>query len=297
MSGNETVFKVLISFAQIVASVPAIYLLQFPENFSYMVSLFGVVNLNFLESFSFDCLAGVNFYSELLAKTLAPLALSLVFALIYYAFRNKESVEWNEALLSRLNYGFLLLTYTVLPGVSSAIFRAFPCDEFDTGDKLLRADYSVDCESNEYKAFVLYGVIMIFVYPIGIPAFYGITLWKNRKEIDPILPLVLPSSLTHKSEEDPEKMLAVREEMKKIQDKSKKRMSDIDYVGEEGHYFKLEDQVYPRTNYHIVLKLLWRAKRTNLEAYAFLFEAYTPHAWWYELLGKRCENICYLIDN
>ena len=46
-----------------------------------------------------------------------------------------------------------LVAYLVLPGVSMIIFRTFSCESFDNGKTLLRADYTVDCESPRHKWF------------------------------------------------------------------------------------------------------------------------------------------------
>ena len=44
----------------------------------------------------------------------------------------------------------------------------FKCDEFaDTGKRYLEKDYGLDCDSNRYKLFTVFGVAMIGVYPIG----------------------------------------------------------------------------------------------------------------------------------
>ena len=37
------------------------------------------------------------------------------------------------------------------PSSSSAVFRTFSCDSFDTGASYLRADYSIDCASSSHR--------------------------------------------------------------------------------------------------------------------------------------------------
>ena len=45
----------------------------------------------------------------------------------------------------------------------------FPVPEEDGGitQKYLFRDYSVDCNSERYNAYVAYAIVMILVYPIG----------------------------------------------------------------------------------------------------------------------------------
>lgn len=64
---------------------------------------------------------------------------------------------------------FLVITYLLFPVVSAIIFKAYSCEHFDNGDYLLRADYNVDCRSDQYKIIVQYASLMIFVYPMVSP--------------------------------------------------------------------------------------------------------------------------------
>ena len=64
----------------------------------------------------------------------------------------------------------------------------FVCDPFDQGggeiSMLLRVDSSIDCESTEYTYWRLYAVLMLFVYPIGIPTYMGALLFRNRNTLN-----------------------------------------------------------------------------------------------------------------
>ena len=59
-----------------------------------------------------------------------------------------------------------------------------PYDE-DSGssDLYLRADLSISCTDSYYHGGVLYAVIMVIIYPIGIPSLYCYILYANRAEI------------------------------------------------------------------------------------------------------------------
>ena len=41
----------------------------------------------------------------------------------------------------------------------------------------------MDCDSDRYIGFITYAVIMILIYPLGIPLFYGVLLFKSRKAL------------------------------------------------------------------------------------------------------------------
>eukprot|EP00953_Heterococcus_sp_UTEX-ZZ885_P036825 18957-Heterococcus_DN1.PRE.2 len=149
-----------------------------------------IVNLSFLGAVSMGCLKGFSYYTELIAKTLAPLAISgalaLAFILVY--IRNKAlSVPKQKAILlqNKILQAFLVLTYTVLPGVSSSIFQAFPCDTLDDGTSWLMADYSLSCDTPMHKLMVLYSLAMTVVYPIGVPVLYSTVLARNSHKLNP----------------------------------------------------------------------------------------------------------------
>ena len=61
--------------------------------------------------------------------------------------------------------------------MSSAAFRAFSCERFDTGREFLRADLSVECTtathvSEPHEAAKELALAAIMIYPVGISALY-----------------------------------------------------------------------------------------------------------------------------
>jgi hypothetical protein len=43
-----------------------------------------------------------------------------------------------------------------------------------------QTDYTVDCNSSSYQAYKVAAYIFILIYPIGVPACFGLLLYKNR---------------------------------------------------------------------------------------------------------------------
>jgi hypothetical protein len=43
-----------------------------------------------------------------------------------------------------------------------------------------QTDYTVDCNSSSYQAYKAAAYIFIIIYPIGVPACFGVLLYKNR---------------------------------------------------------------------------------------------------------------------
>ena len=57
--------------------------------------------------------------------------------------------------------------------VSSGAFRAFSCEDFSNGRSFLRADYAVECGTDEHRKVMKMAWLGIFMYPVGVPLFYA----------------------------------------------------------------------------------------------------------------------------
>jgi hypothetical protein len=77
----------------------------------------------------------------------------------------------NRATGQSLFYGFLLLTFTVLAGVSSVLFGYFQCQEFAEAEGgarwFLVRDYSIDCDDERYLVAQAYAGLMMLIFPAG----------------------------------------------------------------------------------------------------------------------------------
>ena len=77
----------------------------------------------------------------------------------------------------------LLVIYTFLPTVSLAIFDTFKCIAFADGTHWLRVDLSVECYTPQYDAVLGFAIVMIVVWPIGVPALFAWMLHARRDDI------------------------------------------------------------------------------------------------------------------
>ena len=71
------------------------------------------------------------------------------------------------------------MVFLLFPSTSAAIFATFQCEELDNPkhSRYLRIDLSVDCDSDVHRAMVVYAALMVFVYPLGVPAMYAYILF------------------------------------------------------------------------------------------------------------------------
>jgi len=102
------------------------------------------------------------------------------FAALSYEVEAKASLVRGQFII----YLFMLLTFTFLISSSTAAFQYFKCHEFPEADggtrRFLYKDYSVDCDSSRYNFYIPYALLMILIYPIGIPLFYWVMLRQHK---------------------------------------------------------------------------------------------------------------------
>ena len=70
--------------------------------------------------------------------------------------------------------------------MSIKIFSTFACRDFEGGyGSFLKVDYKIDCDSDENATYMAYAMLMILVYPIGVPFVYFVLLYRKRAMLDP----------------------------------------------------------------------------------------------------------------
>jgi hypothetical protein len=190
--------KIYVTLWQILSILPFALDLKFPDVYSSVLAALSVVNLDVTRSSLITCstASSYDFIDGLVIETVYPIC---VVCLLYFASR--VHIVWiscaaapgqvlsdRAASVRSIYYKlFLIFTYLILPGVSSKIFQTFSCknidpDDVDTtnDDWYMTADYSVSCESDKYRFGCIWTICMIFIYPVGIPAYYFHVLYIHR---------------------------------------------------------------------------------------------------------------------
>ena len=75
-----------------------------------------------------------------------------------------------------------LVLYCCVGHLCATIFSFFKCDYTfpDIDRSYLEMDYTIDCDSERYKEARWFVIIMIFLYPVGIPILYFALLYRER---------------------------------------------------------------------------------------------------------------------
>ncbi len=143
-----------------------------------------VKNINVPQLFGFSCSFYFDFVDYLLFMTVGPAAVvvavigitCLRVVILCKGKLGSVSMDERREIAKYRNQAFftiVFLSYLILPGVSTTIFRMFPCANVDPEsvadgpDLYMTADYSISCSSERYVFGVSWAVAMIFVYPIG----------------------------------------------------------------------------------------------------------------------------------
>jgi hypothetical protein len=200
--------KIAISTFQVVISTPSTFEIKMPAFFTNFLNTLTVININFATVFPISCsIKSLSFIDSMMLTTLVPILFSILLVISFfmeYIWKRREilanfnhsisekTVLFNQIKNKYLNY-FFYLTYAVLPSVTTTIFQMFKCTNINpTGessavisesDVYLTADMEISCDSDYYYQGVKFALIMIIVYPIGIPVLYTVLLYINRKEI------------------------------------------------------------------------------------------------------------------
>eukprot|EP00903_Cladosiphon_okamuranus_P006392 g6257.t1 len=174
--------KIVIVVWQILTQFAAVANVTYPGVYQRCLNAVdSAVNFDWTWMLSAGCVFDVDFHDRLLAFTIAPLVALLFLAGTYAAATNinRGARETMQIVRNKHVALVLLLTFLIYSSVSAVLFEAFSCESLDN-KSFLRADYRIECDSPKHKAFQAYAVVMVLLYTVGIPAFYGYLLFRDR---------------------------------------------------------------------------------------------------------------------
>merc|ERR1712070_1162148 len=197
--------KILIGFGQVVQSFSSTYNVQWPANLRTFINMFTVFNFDVFSIGNAECsmLWSRSFYGRFVATVSMPIALVALVGILWKLQLAKSQrrrvragatspleqkiadIEISGQWASR---AFFILVLTYLH-VSSTIMDVFKCRHFEptaNGDNariMLEADLSVRCDDNAYLVLKLVAIVGTFLYPIGVPVFFVLLLWRERKHL------------------------------------------------------------------------------------------------------------------
>merc|ERR1711991_455633 len=121
--------KTIVATLQIISSCPVTFQIAYPIAFTDFLQLFSVLNLDFVSILPFSCSYNIDFVDTLMVTTLAPIIFGACLAIGFYVQYSiqknnqmKSPLELKKTLMRRFVYTFLLLSFVILPSVTTTIF-------------------------------------------------------------------------------------------------------------------------------------------------------------------------------
>jgi len=176
--------RILISLSQVVSQLDVIFDISYPA--FYTTILEGLKNINIqVNLLPFGCVLPLldNFIFDLVLKTATPIILVLLLSFASTVLRACSATFLADA-CSDLWFFIIFLVY---PSCSSITFMFFMRETYNQPGEvymdLMRADRSIDREGEFYQGFTVYAVVMLILYPIGVPLFYGLMFHLERHQL------------------------------------------------------------------------------------------------------------------
>ena len=173
--------KILVVTWQILTQFSAVANVTYPDIYQKFLDGLDVFNFDFSWILSAGCVMDIDFHDKLIVVTVTPILALAFLACTYMAsyWKNCGNDEVLVKIHNRHVSMVLLLTFLVYSNVSSVLFKAFSCEHLDDGKYYVRSDYSIQCDSSKHVGIQVYAGVMIVVYTIGIPVFYGWLLFRD----------------------------------------------------------------------------------------------------------------------
>lgn len=183
--------KILISFVQIIVSMAIGLQICWPQVLLDFIHAFDFFNLDFVQSLQVDCVDEEYFWTKVWATATLPVllmfGLTILFLLPGYLMAadtknpklERKAVRWQWW---KLCYYSLFLLY---PSVSAVVVRLYNCIDVNNAVYLVQ-DFTVLCNSKERVNAAYINIIFVLFWPIGVPFFFGMQLFRYRDRLQEV---------------------------------------------------------------------------------------------------------------
>jgi len=200
--------KIVLTFLQIITNLAGSVQIQWPPTFKNFVSFFSFANIDFIQASSADCVTNADYYRQLLVFTIVPIVFLILLFCLYllpkyycigrqfqaqannsFATRTQREIEQDnfnrlsQRKQARRNFWKMLIftLFLIYPLVSSTIFRIWNCMNV-YGQWYLFVDFTIMCYDSTWNSFADYAWVMVWIYPVGIPAFFFFMLYRYYRQ-------------------------------------------------------------------------------------------------------------------
>jgi len=180
--------KALVGIYQCVGAVPVVFNVAIPQGLEGYAQWIEVLEVGFgLDAIIEGTCVG-SYSRRLLLASCWPIALLLLATAgcvgwEWTSGRKKKSASLSAASvkgLQRVLPFSLVVTFLLVPSTATLIFKTFLCDAYEYSalvtHKYLHDDLKLNCSSSEYAATRNFALVLVCVWPFGVPIAYGLLL-------------------------------------------------------------------------------------------------------------------------
>jgi len=97
--------------------------------------------------------------------------------------RSPSALRVRTVFVNRMWNLFLFLCFFLFPPVSTTLWKTLRCTELSPGNYALWADLSIPCHDAKWNYWVIFALVGIGMYTVGIPLFFLLILWRNNRKL------------------------------------------------------------------------------------------------------------------
>jgi hypothetical protein len=185
---RSTPAQILISLVQVLNGIAFGFAIPLPPLYAQMLRWLSAIQLELPTLLSLNCFVTTTLHDELVLQTAVPLGIVMVLALLACALHraSRDAASSTAGRLSEACVSLIVIfLFLIYPSTVAKIFSAFACTPvLEDGHSYLRADVRIDCDSASHQQFVsLWAAPMALAYPVGVPVFLLVLLWRERKRL------------------------------------------------------------------------------------------------------------------
>jgi hypothetical protein len=186
--------RILLSLFQVVSQMGVSFNITYPSFYIDVLDILKGINIP-IDLLPFGCVFPWlnNFLFDFILKTATPLALVLLLAFLSKVLRARSGsaegahVSLCAFLADACSDLWFFIIFLMYPSCSSMTFMFFMREEYEEPGEvyvdLMRADRSINRDEPVYQGFTAYALIMVAIYPIGVPALYGLMFHRARHQL------------------------------------------------------------------------------------------------------------------
>ena len=188
----KTTAKTFITYLQILSVSDSAFNIPWPKGFLTFLRYLNPVNLDFFSISGLGCVVEYKFYDSHLFMVLLPVFIMLFIYLAYVLglwrhrgyYKGRFTTGMQTAYANQIIQFTMWMTIIVYPSLSRRTIQYFTCSVKIDDTQYLMEDYRLQCFRGQWLTNLPWGIIGVALYPLGIPAYVGVALWRRRHRLE-----------------------------------------------------------------------------------------------------------------